>query len=474
MHSYYPNNPEWNDAAVLLDLMSAEQIQKIIALVDARGPAVITDLKARQRSSQCSLSPLVVLDTRWVPSEDLEDVALGMATILIGKIRQPVFGVNEYEAALKNGFTLSSDMAVALAKKVETEDILGGTYKDANGAELPWYKTWAGNVQRYIRKSINAVPGASILGWEIDANQEYDLDLLYEWKLFGGVVRELNSRTKLMQGQAALNATTSAFSLTGDVESGDVESLTGDALRSAAVRRLPGLVFGKATGLANMANFNRDRASEFIRNHASNPQSRIGRILARAMNQGPSLAMLKMLVPGSDDLLAAARHGLNSNSTETGDAYSTISSTYGNNPAAAWQMGDVESFLREVGAIADSDVSTGDPALDSAIESAVMEEISGDIEGMSPEMGGLFTRARINMAKRRAARRKRRSSRKYARQQRRDIRNEALIRAKNAASSAGIADDGDWSNYEGGASQYDDSSADEGSDDGMMYNDGEV
>jgi len=429
-YNYYPQNPDWNDAAVLLNLMSPDQITKVITLINARGPQVITDIKMRQRSAS-AMSPLVILDTKYVPSEDLEDVALGLSTVLVSLIRRPATDQDSYEKILKTAFGLPQDLAAKAAKNIETADILGGSYKDEQGNELPWYTSYALKIKDAVRKAVNALPFANYLGWEIDPTQKYDLDLLYEYKLLGATVREFNSRSRLMAGQAALNADTGLFAM-GDVEGGsegDVESQVGDAIRLASLRRVPGEMFGGMKGLGALAANSQQAAAEWLKAKASG-NTPAGLSIKRAMVGKPSGFLMRKL-----------RGDVDSQAMETGDlygdAYSTISANYGSNPAVAWQMGDVEGFLKSVGAIASDEPSTGDPDLDSAIEQTVMEEISGDVEDMTPEMGGLFTRMRINAAKRRAARRGRAGARKGARQARRTMKNQQLINSKRSAASAG-------------------------------------
>jgi len=377
-----------------------------------------------------------MLDSAYVPSEDLEDLALGVATLLTANIRNPIDDPDAYEKILKSAFAISDEMASALRSKIETSDILGSSYKDASGPEgvTAWFTSFKDRIIEFTKKAINAIPGAGLMGWEIDPTQKYDIDKLYEWKLLGGVVRELNSRARFMQGQALLNSNFGAFKLGGDIENGDHESMMGDAIRIVGTKRLPSGVFAGAPGLAMVSTNNEQRAAEYIRKAASSPNSPEGRALVGIMNSGPNKSVLaKFIGTKITKLTGDAETG-----DLYGDAYSTISANYGTNPAVAWQMGDVEGFLREVGAIGDAECTTGDPELDSAIEHAVYEETQGDVENMSPEMGGIFMRARINAAKRKAAKRGRRAGRKTARIARKDFRNESLIQAKNEAAHAGF------------------------------------
>jgi len=457
-YSYYPTNPDWNDAAVVLDLCSTSQLQKIIALIDARGPQIVNDLKGRKRNASASLSPLIILDTAYVPSEDLEDLSLGLATILVSQIRKPVDTPDTYAQVLKDAFGLPELMADRLAKSIETEDILGGNYKDPKGNELDWFTKYRTKIVEFAKRAINTLPGASALGWEIDPTQKYDIDKLYEWKLLGTRVRELNSRSRLMAGQAMLNSSTGMFALGGDVFDGDPETEVGDALHAMGIGKVPAAMMQGVPGLHALGTANTQMASEFIRKHLTNPETPQGRVLQTAMNAIPGVRLIKRITPSLRGALRKSRRGSGDiGDVEEGDAYSTIESNYGSNPAIAWQMGDVEGFLHEVGALGDADVTTGDPELDSAIETAVTEEIAGDVENMSPEMGGIFMRSRINAAKRKAMRRGRKTARREAKWARKGYSNDDLILAKEQARYAG------YSHPTGSSELSDDNDMDTGS-----------
>lgn len=427
--NYYPENPDWNDAAVLLSMMSNEQITKVIQLINSRGTAVLSEIKARKSAASVSLSPFAVLDSRFVPSEDMEMVALGMSTVLVNVIRKPKVGHDSYESILQNAFAIPDGMAAAAAKKIETEDVLGGTYTDADGKTLPWYESLGYKVVEGVRKIVNQVPETFGIPWEIDQNQSYDLDLLYEWRLLGEVVTDLNSRVRLMGAQAAINNNYGLF-MTGDVEEGDVDYgdiEAGDTVRKLTLRSLPSSVFAGAPALGRFSEQSQKETAKKVADDiglTGRPAKRpaLKRAFARALEMKPSKAFLLGsmlgLTPAAIALIKSMRNAQATGDIEDGDAYSTISSSYGDNAAHNWLVGDVEGFLQEVGAIANDDCSTGDVNLDAAIESAEMAAGTGDVESLGPEIGGLFTRARINMAKRRAARATRKETRRVGRRTR--------------------------------------------------------
>jgi hypothetical protein len=438
MYSYYPNNPDWNDAAVILDMLSEDQIRKIESLLHARGLGVINDIKRSDRS-RTSLSPLSILDTKYVPSKDLEKVALGLSTVLLHYIRKPSIGISQYQEILQNAFSLPGEMAQRLAKRIETEDILGGTYTDPSGQQLPWYKSFYLSVIEYSKRIINKIPELLSFNFRLDETQSYDLDLLYELKLLGEVVDELNSRTKLMVGQALANSTLGLFQM-GDPN--DVDSAyeaVGDAMRIAGTRRVPSTLFGSAKGLAILASRNQYNAAQSLKD-ALSKQTKGTPILASAVRSAvsaPGVGILSSLVPGGKLISALTRMGLIKTNDPTGDAsdaqaIQAVADLYGDAVADAYAKGDLDETLRALNDEAISDVSTGDPDLDKSIEDAVDKAMANEFgEAIDPEQGGIFSwirRARINAAKRRYARKFRRKMRRDARERRRRAELEALER----------------------------------------------
>lgn len=449
MFSYYPQRPEWNDAAVLLDMMSADQIAKIVSLVNARGTSVISDIKSKDRMN--SLSVMAILDERYVPSEDLEMVALGLSTVLLSQIRKPKMGNDEYQVILQDAFALPGAMAEVAAKRIETEDILGSSYKDPQGALLPWYEEFSNAIREGTRKMLNAVPEILTVPWEIDQDQSYDLDLLYEYKLLGGVVSELNSRARLMAGQAALNQTMGLMQ-TGDVEGlGDAEQheiAVGDAVRHFSLRNLPKTVFGGMLHLRKVGKRHSHALASQMSAASGIKASKGGALrqtkpghpglkaaLDKALSAKPTAALALGGMFGAAPMAIKLAKSLFSHKA-TGDVDSevgdVIANDYGHSAARAWLMGDVEGMMHAIQQQASDDITTGDPDLDDAIEASIHDAHSGDVDTFGPEVGGLFMRARINRAKK-----------KYAKHTRANKKRAALQHYKDMDADSAGQDDGD-------------------------------
>jgi hypothetical protein len=453
MYTYYPQNPSWNNAAVVLSMLSEQQINDVVNLINARGRLVVSDLKSKKSSRGISLSPLAILDESIVPNEDMEEVALGLSTVLLAQLRTPKFDREVYANILKTAFSLPTEMADAISRKIETADILGGSYKDPKGEEYPWYKSFYGNIKSTVRKTLNSIPAFFGVPWEIEARQDFDIDLLYELKLMGREVAELNSRSRLMAGQAAFNMATGMFAM-GDIEEGDpdmADMALGDAMRQLNLRSVPAAVFGNAEGLRKLSGANQQAAAQNFADNIGLTKSgesvpakspAMKRALDKALSASPGKAVALGLALGAAPTLIKILKDFRKKGDVFGDinadeAIPALAAQYGDDAAAAWLAGDVEGFFHEVGALANEDFSTGDPDLDSAIEAAVLEEGLGDIEALGPEVGGVFTRARINMAKRRASRRTRRSNRKMGRVRRKNELSSRLQAQKDRAALAG-------------------------------------
>jgi hypothetical protein len=429
--SYYPENPSHNEAAVLLDMMSAEQITKIVRLVNARGLGIVNEIKGRERFTGSGLSPLAILDSKYVPYDSQESVALGMNTVLLAQLRKPQVSNDHYELILKDAFSLSPEMANAAAKKIETEDILGGTYKDPSGKDLPWYSTFAAKIKDAARKTANSLPMMSLMSWEIDQTQEYDLDLLYEWKLLGDVVRDLNERTKLMGAQASINSSMALFRLgTGDVEDGDpsvADAMVGDAVRTLSARNMPRTVFGGMDNLRRLGRRHQHQLAVGMSSATGATPSSMGDpsspgltgAFSRLMAGSPTkLGILGALLGASPMILSMIKDAASKGTGDVdyGDIHESIASDYGDVAADAWLHGDVEGFTQEIHNLANSTTSTGDVSLDGDIDRMITETSMGDVERLEPEVGGLFLRARRNAAKRRMRRRQKRARLRAERQ----------------------------------------------------------
>lgn len=452
--SFYPGNGSHNKAAVLLASMSPDMVEDIISLVNARGRSVIADIFESQSTAASSTNVryLAIFSNGFIAEEDFEETYLGFATVALASIRKPNYGNDEYQAILSQAYGLPWEIADPLAKKIETYDVLGGVDKTQG-----YWTQFTDMLGEGVRRTVNWAANVLQLPWENDQDQKYDIDFLYELKLLGQVVSDLNSRARLMTAQAAINSNMGLLQ-TGDPMIGDQESadmMVGDTFKMARLRQLPKMVFGTANPIAKMgaaataakAKNVMAQAGYTVNKNGSMSTSRpkhgaMKNAVDKILHAKPSAALLAGGLLGATpvaikliaDLAKRSRGGQSGD--VYGDAYSTINTAFGGNVADAWLHGDVESMLKHIGHDAEDDISTGDPEMDAAIEAAVMEELSGDIDSFSPEVGGIFTRWRINAAKKQASRRMRRQYKKSGRQFRKNNEMRELTGARNARRNA--------------------------------------
>jgi len=417
--SYYPSNPSFNEAAVLLDMMSADQMRKVVELISSRGASVIVEIKGRDRHSGGGISPLAILDSKFVPSDTLEHVAIGLNTLLLGALRKPLVGTTGYKDILMAAFNLEAGIAEKIANKIETRDVLGTSYDDKTGIKQNFIKKWALSIVQFANDLANEIPGVKTLGLEIDYTQEYDLDFLYELKLLGAEVVELNQRAALMSAQAQIFTQKALFQ--GDVEGlgdadyGDLE--LGDTIRMASARNMPNLLFTSLSNVKTMGDKNKARARHKIKSIASgnttSPQlkSSLRNVLkgnvGKALLMGTGIGLAPMAIRGLINLASKSKSG--SGDIDYGDIHQSLSDAYGDVVADRWAEGDIEGMMGEIERDGSVHETTGDADLDGDIEDAVGDLMVGDIDELGPQLGGLFMRARINAQKRKKRRRTRRA-----------------------------------------------------------------
>lgn len=452
--SIYPGNGAHNKAAVLLASMSPDMVEDIISLVNARGRGILGDIFEAQGTAANSTNVrfLAVFSNAYIAEEDFEETYLGFATVALSALRKPSYGNDEYQQILSQAYGLPWEIADPLAKKIESYDILGGADKNQS-----YWTQFTDMLGEGVRRSVNWAANVLQMPWENDQDQKYDIDFLYEMKLLGQVVADLNSRARLMTAQAAINTNMGVLQ-TGDPMMGDQESadmMVGDTFKMARLRQLPKMIFGTANPIARMGQAATAAKAKNVLGQAGYAVTKgkmvnvapkhpaMKHAVDKILNMKPSSALLAGGLLGATPVaikliadLAKMRKGSQGQGDVYGDAYSTLSTAYGDTVADAWMMGDIEGVMSHIGHEANEDVTTGDPEMDSAIEAAVMQELSGDIDDMSPEVGGIFTRWRINAAKKQASRRMRRQYSKAGRQSRKNIERQELVRSKGARRNA--------------------------------------
>lgn len=452
------NNPRHNKAALILAAMSNDMVRDIIDLINYRGASLISELNA---NSHPAPGFLAIFSDDYINSEDFPEVWTGFATIALSSFRNPKYSAEVYAGILKQAYNLPSGMATALAHRIETEDILGGTKGDVS-----MWQSIKNNLTEGARKLLNSLAASVGLPWEIDQNQDYDIDFLYELKLLGQVVNELNSRARLMQSQAMLASSMhTLMTSAGDVEEGDVVDLLGDPdleigdLASlASLRRLPGKVFGGLKGIQALGS--KAATAQAVKHSggsvarpalSSHPRPKLGGMLKSALTKfstgsagkaglvGAGLGLIPTALMLGSALFKKKRGDVDS---ESGDVYDTIAEEFGDSVADAWSVGDVDTITQHMMRMAMADSEDGDPDDDAYIISE-LERLAAEGVDDQQETGGLFTRWRINRNKRRAERRADRAYKRRLRRAAKSRRRRALADSKYAADVAGLQDEGE-------------------------------
>lgn len=434
MQKLYPSNSRHNKAALVLSSMSDDMISDIIDLVQTRGRGIIAEISSNRERG---LSPLAIFSRSLMTDDDFEMVWVGFNTLQIASMRSLKSDFDFYESTLKNAFGLPSEMASALAKTIETYDIIGVT---SPGQPAPaWYTNLGAQIAEKVRQISNWSMDVLHLPFENDQDQRYDIDFLYELRLLGKAVDELNSRARLMNAQASISAGMGLFKPS---ESGDIEgdplyapTLIGDTFSPLLLSALPKAIYGHFDNVARMGRLASTAKAKVLSAVAGvpgkNPASlsnvgvdpTIGQALSSAMN-GDYSGLTGFILKSPPDKIASLMSSFKRSllgGDVMGDITSGIGDLYGDTVAQAWEAGDVQGVISAIGDLAAADYTTGDPELDEMIVGDVLQSLSetGDLDYGDPEIGGLIKRARINAALRRGRRIKKRTARKVNRAQKR-------------------------------------------------------
>jgi hypothetical protein len=455
--SIYPENGRWNRAAIILSCMSSDMVEDILALGSVKGRDVLVDIFGQKPGpvpqGGGGARPLAILSNEYVSEADFEDVFRGLMTIILASLRKPSYGKDEYEAILTAAYSLPSDIARKLADRVETYDPVG------SGSE-GWVSKTSINVQEAIRKAVNYLPSILKLPWENDQDQKYDLDFMFEMKSLGVVVEEMNSRARLMVGQAMISSSYGIMTM-GDVEDGDVvEGKIANLVQNVNRRQLPSKILGSHRDLANLGMKSSVEQLKHVADQAGyekvgdsimEGEPKNNNILAaltslkdappaKALLLGGGLGLSPMIIAALKGVLGGGSHPTEQGGPDNAGLYSTIADKYGAEMADAWLTGDVDAMVGEVFNTADDDVTTGDTDMDDEIAAHSMNEL-GDVDDYSPEVGGILKKWRTNLNIRRANSKNRRAGNKSMKVRAKNQENETFRRAKQRRLNAGIIDD---------------------------------
>jgi hypothetical protein len=444
-------NPRSNKAAIILASMAPDMVEDIVELVMDRGRRLVNDVSDPDGPPK----PLAIFSRGYMADSDFPEVYVGYSTVQLASLRTLTSDFDFYEKTLMQAFSLPKPMATAMAKTIETYDVLGGLPENDKRA---WYTKIGQRVQEEIRRSANWAASVLQTGLENDQDQKWDVDYLFELRNLGKGVNELQSRARLMTGQAAIQVNTNLLGNQGmgDIESGDPDFdstvAIGDTFAPLMGEPVPPSIFG---GLRQAAFIGRAASvanAQRLLSHAGLSQD-------KTKAQGPTNPVLRNAFdkivnakPGKLALLAggaafapfavkAASSLIKANraAKQNGDVEDQIREDFGDVFADALANGDVESLIEHIGDLAGPIESTGDPNLDQAIIGDVLGEIveeGGDPEDSS-EIGGLIKRMRINAAIRKGTRRKGRSNRRTGKRRSHIAENDRLIAAREFRDSAG-------------------------------------
>lgn len=452
MKRYFPGDDRKNKAAMLLASMSPDMVDDIVNLCQSQG----NSLAAILNDGDSGPKPLALFSRSFINDEDFPAVYIGATTVMLGSFRTLTHDAEFYKKSLSDAFSLPDSMAEALAEKIETYDRIGGT-KEARAA-MGWFDRLTARAAETIRKGANYLPSILQIPWYNDQDQKYDIDFLYELKLLGQTVDELQSRSRLITGQAGAAYAMGLFQghggtsiYKGLLAGGDVvdddAAAEYDVLTAAKPLMgdvLPKSVFG---GLGNLV----EGAKAFAKKNLNKLIGKGDDADEGSPTHVAAYDRLSQGIEGPSKAAECARDGvpipalLNlikqyvSSPGQTGDVgdhiVSRIAADYGDVVAEHYRNGDLPAAVTAVIQQADGDLpTTGDDDLDEQITGDVMaEEDSVDTD---PEVGGLFKRLRTKIKLKRARNLMRKQMRRGSKQRRKDIQNQEFIDANDQISRA--------------------------------------
>lgn len=424
MNKIYPNRPELDRAAWILATMSPDMVDDIIQLVNDRQGSLKNDLFGKDAipSETALIRYNSILSRDYISDLDFPEVLLGLSAAFAAELRKPNFSTDRYSAILQNAFSIPASMAESMASRIDTQDPI----TDADKNE-PWYAELKNSIVEGVRKALNYGAGLLNLDWEIDQNQDYDLDFLYEMKLLGRQVTELNSRARLMNAQAMLRASSGYMATKGDPLGDPSSAELGDALQPFMLKRMPTQFFGGASKIVKLGtaaskmnlknqldqagldatlkpttHTPRDPEKRNLLNGIANLEP------GKAIMMGAGLGLTPALIRGLMKVISG--QGLMNGDPTSSEA---IREVYGDVAADMAVNGNLEPLIDLIIADSNRDYSTGDPRLDADID----KEINA---ATLLQAGGPFQQLRVNFMRRQAAARRRRNIRTSGRMQRRE------------------------------------------------------
>lgn len=398
--------------------MSPDMVEAIISFLGQNGSTAISVANATDGPPK----PLALGSSDFIHDDDFPEFWSGLMLMFLAAYRRPQ-DQDFYEGILINGLGAPEPMARAMAAQIETWDPIGR--KTVDGKSVGTVKWIWRKAQEYGRELVNYVPKLLGINWENDQKQDFDLDRLYEIKLLGRAANELATRTRLMKGQERM-LTSMGLAPTGDVTSNPVDQAEIELISTAKPLMgapLPLKLFGALRNFVKQAQqINLDalesKSKEAGFHGGSQGANPITAQAAQRLINSDNASVVPAVMSADTseamgDILQAQR--TRSVSGLTGDVLGEIAEAYGDVVAGLVEAGDLESAYGEIANLAGEGYeSTGDPNLDTALATEALDELGDVVDDLTPEIGGLFTRARINKKMRKAAKRTRKNVKRKA------------------------------------------------------------
>jgi hypothetical protein len=418
MKNFYPisDGGRYDATRAKLALFDEQTLRDIIDLVGYRGSALVGDI---HRTPAPTDPPRIlgILSPEYISYQDQGDVLIGLATIIAASLKKPAKSRDDYKLILSEAYDIPQVMAAYYADKIETFDKIEATYKEDASLATKALAQWNAFKDRVDNWAANIVNSANKLlgtGFYWDADQDRDVDFLFELSQLGSAVRELELRRRLISGQAQISANLSVLQI-GDIGEGEDDQeafLAGDIMRRMTSQKLPSKVMGRFSSISTEAK--KRLVGDICRlaevgdpDELKEPEVRARLIdkIARFLKRKPFLlGALGGVIPGLG--VAKALTG-DPNEGLLDEVYGDVASHYGEKIADAMLAGDIDTIVAEGMNLAlDPDEYPGDD----------QPELFGDVDQeLIPEAGGLFTRFRNRAAAKAAARRAGRTGRSMSR-----------------------------------------------------------
>lgn len=450
MKTYF-SNPRHNKAAWVLATMSPDMVADIVDLVNTRGSAVISDVKADDGPPR----PLSCLSSAYISDTDFPEVFLGLTTIFVAAIKSIKADSNFYAGVLSQAFSLPSEYAQSIAARIETKDYFSAPSGLDNDAKAKWYKAVIDKMKTETAWYKNLFKGPSDIMQQVQNDQSWDVDFLYEVKLLGDAVSDLQSKARLQRAQISISSDTGYFAgaglgmgdVYGDVYGDPVdvaEVAIVDTMKPLMGTPLPFAMFGglgklAASGLAasrmklakllgaktvdaagNLSHDANPVIKQAVSNIANPAQSKVAAVDGINIDLETVKALLQEL---------GRRYG----SGQGGSNTDQIREQFGDVVAECVENGDLLGAVENIVDMAAEPMpTTGDPHLDEAIITETLNELDGDPDYDDSEagMGGLFKKARIKRAIKKGRQKSRKGYKAAAKQSSKDLREQQLRRAQ--------------------------------------------